>query len=161
MFVSNSSTIILTAKITLLPKFLDKVKNVAITNIIYEEIIKKDSFENLIIKKEIEKGRIKVHLIKEKFYSNILEQFKLDEGEASTFALYNTKKYKGILTDDMELIKLCKLNNIPFTSAMALVIILFRKKIINKDEALDKIRKLQDYGRYSNDIYTYFKNMVK
>lgn len=161
MLVSNSSTIILIAKITLLPKFLDTIKNVAITDIIYEEITKKDSFENLIIKKEIENGRIKVNPIKERFYLDILKQFKLDEGEASTFALYDNKKYEGILTDDRELIKLCKINSIPFISAMAMVVMLFTKKIINKDEALEKIEKLQGYGRYSNDVYNYFKNMVK
>lgn len=161
MLVSNSSTIILIAKITLLPKFLDTIKNVAVTNIVYEEIIKKDSFENLIIKKEIENGRIKVNPIKERFYLNILKQFKLDEGEASTFALYDNKKYKGILTDDRELIKLCKINSVPFTSAMAIVVMLFTKKIINKDESLEKIEKLQGYGRYSNDVYNYFKKMMK
>ena len=76
MLVSNSSTIILVAKITLLQKFLDEVKNVSITNVIYEEVLKKDSFENLIIKKEIEKDRIKIVRIEESHYSNILKQFK-------------------------------------------------------------------------------------
>ena len=161
MLVSNSSTIILIAKIDLLSKFLDTVKNVAITDIVYEEIIKKDSFENLTIKKEIESGRINVESTKRKFYSNTLNQFKLDEGEASTFALYDKRKHKAILTDDRELIKLCKINNVPFISAMAVVVKLLSKKIINKNEALEKIEKLQGYGRYSNDIYNYFRDMVK
>ena len=85
----------------------------------------------------------------------------MDEGEASTFALYDKRKHKAILTDDRELIKLCKINNIKFISAMAIVVVLFRKKCISKDEALEKMEKLQGYGRYSNEIYNYFKNMVK
>lgn len=161
MLVSNSSTIILIAKITLLSKFLDEVKKVAITNIIYKEIIKKDSFENLAIKKEIEKGRIKVEEIEEKFYSTILKQFKIDEGEASAFALCINRKYKGILTDDKELIKLCKVEGVPFISAMSTVVKLFKKRVIGKEEAFEKIEALQGYGRYSNDFYNYFKSMVK
>lgn len=161
MLVSNSSTIILVAKITLLQKFLDEVKNVSITNVIYEEVLKKDSFENLIIKKEIEKDRIKIVRIEESHYSNILKQFKLDEGEASTFALYSNKKYKAVLTDDKELIKVCKINNIPFISAMAIIVRLFRRKVISKNEALEKMVRLQGYGRYSNEVYNYFRNMVK
>ena len=161
MLISNSSTIILTAKITLLPKFLDAVKSVTITSVVYEEILKKDSFENLTIKKEIENGRIKIKKVDENFYSNIIKSFKLDEGEASTFALYDKRKYGAILTDDRELIKLCKINNIKFISAMAIVVMLFRKKIIIKGEALEKIERLQGYGRYSNDIYDYFKSMIQ
>ena len=161
MLVSNSSTIILIAKIALLSKFLDEVKNISITSIIYDEILKKDSFENLLIKKEIESGRIKVEQIKEKDYNNLLKQFKLDKGEASAFALYNNGKYKAVLTDDKELIKICKINNVPFISAMAIIVTLFRKKIVSKNEALEKMEKLQGYGRYSNEIYIYFKGMVR
>ena len=161
MLVSNSSTIILISKITLLQKFLDEVKSVSITNVIYEEVLKKDSFENLIIKKEVEKGRIKIVRIEEKRYSHIIKQFKLDEGEASAFALYNNGKYKAVLTDDKELIKICKINNVPFISAMAIIAALFRKKIISKNEALEKMENLQGYGRYSNEIYSYFRDMVR
>ena len=161
MLVSNSSTIILIAKATLLSKFLDAVKNVTITDVVYEEILKKDSFENLVIKKEVERDRIKVEPIEEKFYANTLKQFKIDQGEASAFALCINRKCRAILTDDKELIKLCKIEGVKFISSMAIVVILFRKKVINKNEALEKIEKLQGYGRYSNDIYNYFRDMVK
>ena len=161
MLVSNSSTIILIGKITILPKFLNTVKNIAITDIVYEEILKKDSFENLIIKKEIEKSRIKVKPIKNEQYLDIIKQFKIDEGEASAFALCTNKNYDGILTDDKELIKLCKIEGIKFISAMAIVVMLFRRKVINKSEALEKIENLHGYGRYSDDIYNYFVQQVK
>ena len=78
MLISNSSTLVLLAKIGLLPKFLDHVKTIAITNVIYEEVTRKDSFENLCIKNEIGGGRIKLEKIEEKAYLNILRQFKLD-----------------------------------------------------------------------------------
>ena len=65
------------------------------------------------------------------------------------------------MTDDKELIKLCKVEGVKFASAMAIIVMFFIKRIINKNEALDKMEKLQGYGRYSNEIYNYFKNMVK
>ena len=161
MLASNSSTIILLAKISLLSKFSDKAKKIVITSIVYEEILKKDSFENSIIKKEVEKGRINRKDIETKYYSDTIKQFKLDEGEASAFALCKSNNYAGILTDDKELMKLCRIENIKFTSAMAIVVMLFRKKIISKEEAIEKIENLQGYGRYSKEIYDYFKGMVR
>ena len=161
MLVSNSSTIILIAKITILEKFLDSVKKIAITDIVYSEITKKDSFENLTIKKEVEKGRIIVESIKNRYYKNIIKEFKIDDGEASAYSLCRNKKYEGLLTDDRELIKLCRIEGIKFISAIAIIVDLFRKKIITKNDALEKLQKLQGYGRYSNDIFNHFKNMVK
>ena len=161
MLISNSSTLILIAKITMLSKFLDSIKSIAITDIVYEEILKKDSFDGLIIKKEVEKGRIKIENIDFKQYADVIKQFKIDEGEASTFALCTSKKHDGILTDDKELIKLCKVESIKFTSAMAIVVMLLNKKIIDKNEAIEKIEKLQGFGRYSDDIYNYFMSQVK
>lgn len=140
---------------------MDISKKVAISSVVYDEILKKDSFENLIIKKEVEKGRITIENIETKNYSYAMKQFKLDEGEASSFALCKSKNYAGVLTDDKELIKLCKIEEIKFTSAMAVVIMLLKKKVIDKNAALEKLEKLQGYGRYSDEIYNYFKEMVK
>ena len=160
MFASNSSTTILIAKATLLSKFLD-IGKVAITSVVYNEITQKESFENLAIKREIERGRIKVESINAKGYLSILKHFKIDEGEASAFALCTSRKYRAVLTDDKELIKLCKIEGVPFLSAMAIVIMLFKKKVVSKRVALEKMEKLQGYGRYSIDVYNYFKSVVK
>lgn len=161
MIVSNSSTLILIAKATLLSKFLDSTKILVITDVVHKEITKKESFEVKIIKKEIERGRIKIEATEAKHYLGLLKQFGIDEGEASAFALCVNKKYNGILTDDRELIKLCKIEEIRFTTAMAIAVALFRRKFISKEEALEKMENLQGYGRYSKDVYNYFKSMVK
>ena len=56
MIVSNTSTLILLAKVDSLSILLDNIKKISIPKIVYEEIAnKKDSFEFLTIKKEIEK----------------------------------------------------------------------------------------------------------
>ena len=161
MLVSNSSTLILLAKSTVLSRFLEKTKRITITEIVYKEILAKDSFENLIIKKEIEKERIIIEAINAKFYANILKQFKIEEGEASTFALCKSKKYSGILTDDKELIKLCRIEEVAFANALSILVRLYKEKSISKIGALEKLEKLQAYGRYSKEVFNYFKEMVR
>jgi predicted nucleic acid-binding protein len=132
-----------------------------IPKIVYEEIVnKKDSFEVLLIKKEMEKKRIVLVDIERKSYSLVLNQFKLDGGEAAAYALFKKIKGKAILSDDRELIKLCKIENVPFITAMAVVVKLFKKKRLTKTDTLEKLEKLYGYGRYSDEIYNFFKSEV-
>lgn len=162
MIISNASTLILLAKVTALIVLLDNIKKIIIPKIVYEEITnKKDSFEVLVIKKEVEKKRIVLVDVDRKSYSSKLEQFKLDEGEAAAYALLKKIKGNAILTDDRELIKLCKIENVPFITAMAVVVKLFKKMKLTKEDALEKLEKLHGYGRYSNEIYGFFKSEVK
>lgn len=161
MLISNTSTLILLAKVDMLRIVLDDVGHILIPNVVYEELRQKESFEVLLIKNEMDNKRIEVVTINKKYYENILRQFKLDEGEAATYALFKKKDGKGILTDDGELIKLCKIEGIPFMIAMAIVVKMHKKKKLKKEEALGKLSKLYGYGRYSEDIYEYFKSEVK
>ena len=162
MIVSNASTLILLAKADALHMLLDEIKKISIPNIVYKEIVdKKESFEVLLITREIKKKRIVLVNVDKKSYSQVLEQFKLDEGEAATYALSKKMKVKAILTDDRELIKLCKIENVPFISAMAVVVKLSKKKKLTKEEAFEKLEKLYGYGRYSKDIYDFFKSEVE
>ena len=38
----------------------------------------------------------------------VIKQFKLHKGEASAYSIFKKKTHKALLTDDRELIKLCK-----------------------------------------------------
>ena len=162
MIVSNASTLILLAKVNSLSALLDDIGKITIPEIVYEEITrKKDSFEILLIKKEIDKKRIILAGVDKKNYAPMLEQFKLDQGEAAAYALLKNIKGKAVLTDDGELIKLCKIENVPFITAMAAIVKLFKKEKLSREDAMEKLGKLYDYGRYSEDIYNYFRSEVK
>ena len=160
MIISNSSTLILISKVGLTSKLLDHINMLAIPEEVYEEIIEKEEFENLLIKKEIELKRIVVKKVDTKRYKNKINQFRLDKGETSAYALFCESKGTVILTDDKELIKLCRIENIPFICAMAIVIKLYKEKVIKKEEALEKLNSLNGYGRYSKDIYKFFMDKV-
>lgn len=161
MFISNTSTLILLAKVQSLSTLLDDIKKLTIPKIVYQELVMKDSFEVLLIKKEIQKKRIIMIEIDKRSYSTALKEFRLDKGEAAAYALFKKIKGKAIFTDDRELIKLCKIEEIPFICAMAIIIKLYNKKKLDKKQTIEKLDKLNGYGRYSKEIYTFFKDKVK
>ncbi len=159
MIISNSSTLILLAQISALPKFLDEYRKVIIPTQVFEEMIAKSAaFDSLLIKKEVEKGRIEVKGVKRT--DRVTEEFKLHTGEAAAYVLFRELKGDVILTDDGELIKLCKITGAPFVCAMAVVVRMHKKKILSKEEACDYLEKLFDYGRYSREIYEFYKSEV-
>ena len=162
MLTSNTSTQVLLAKIGCLEEFVEISPIIEIPEQVRREaLFDKDSYYAKLIQKLIQNRNIKIVPVKKKQIIRIISQFRLDEGEAAAYAMFNNKKHKAILTDDGELIKLCKLEQIPFICAMAVVIRLFEKKKLSKGETLSKLKNLHEIGRYSKGLYEHFKNEVK
>ena len=147
MFVSNTSTLILLGKVTVLQSFVDSVDLIII-------------FEVLLIEKEIERGKIVVQKSDAQKAKSVKLEFNLDQGEAAAYSLFDGRKHGAILTDDRELIKLCRIERIPFVCALAIIVRLYEKKIVDRRFALEKIDKLVEIGRYSKEIVHYFKKEV-
>ena len=162
MLTSNTSTQVLLAKIGCLEEFVEISPIIEIPEQVRREaLFDKDSYYAKLIQKLIQNRNIKIVPVKKKQITRIISQFRLDEGEAAAYAMFNNKKHKAILTDDGELIKLCRLEKVPFICAMAVVIILFEKKKITKEETIHKLEDLYKIGRYSKGIYEHFKTKVK
>ena len=162
MLVSNTSTLVLLAKIGCLEAFLVMSPKIEIpVQVKQEALFKEDSYYAKKIKQLIDGKKITVHEANKNKISGITSQFNLDEGEAAAYALYDAKKHNAILTDDGELIKLCKLQKVPFICAMAAIIRMFEKKKLTREETMNKLRDLHEIGRYSLELYDYFRNEVK
>ncbi len=163
MFVSNTSTLVLLAKVSCLEKFIEISQNIEIpAQVKKEALFDKGSYYAKLIEKFIQEKKIRVvPVFKKSEITKIMLEFRLDEGEAATYALFNDKRHKAILTDDGELIKLCKLEKIPFVCAMAVIIRLFEKDKLSKEEAINKLEDLHKIGRYSKELYEHFKREVK
>lgn len=159
MLVSNASTLILLAKVSIIRKFLNEFGEIAIPKEVEKEIAEGNMFDSKLLKKEIEDNRIIVKAIKSGT-SNITKEFRIHKGEAEAYILYNECNAKAILTDDGELIKLCKLFEIPFINALAIITRMYEKGILTHAEACEYLQKLNDYGRYSKEVYNYFKQEV-
>ena len=162
MLASNTSTLVLLAKIGCLEMFIEISPIIEIpVQVKKEALFERDSYYAKLIEKLIENKKIRIVPAERNKISEIMPQFRLDEGEAATYAIFNNKKHEAILTDDGELIKLCKLEKVQFICAMAVVIILFENKKLSKEEAINKLEKLHNVGRYSEKLYGHFKSEVR
>ncbi len=159
MIVSNASTLILLAKVGALRKFLGEYGEITIPREVEKEISEGGTFDSKLLKKEIEDKHIIVKVIRSST-SKVLKEFKIHKGEAEAFILYKECNAKAILTDDGELIKLCRLFEIPFINALAIITRMYDKGVLTHAEACEYLKKLNDYGRYSKEVYDYFKQEV-
>ncbi|MBI4488385.1 MAG: hypothetical protein HY694_04820 [Deltaproteobacteria bacterium] len=162
MLVSNTSTLVLLAKIGLLEKFAETSPKVAIpTQVRTEYAFERNSYYARLIDRLINEKKIEVKYVDDKALAAVLRNFRLDRGEAAAYLLYKRGKYEAVLTDDGELIKLCKLDGIPFLCALSVVIRLYEKGLISRGEARERISKLNKIGRYSSAIYEHFSRQLE
>lgn len=162
MFVSNTSTFVLLAKAGCLEQFIEISPVIEIpAQVRKEALFDRQSYYAKLIERLIDEKKIKVVPVAKAKITKIMSEFHFDEGEAAAYALFDAKRHRAILTDDGELIKLCKLEKVPFVCAMAIVIRLFEKKSLSKMDALDKLEKLHKIGRYTEELYNHFKSEVK
>jgi len=142
--------------------FLKSAQVVAVPVQVREEaLFEKEAYYARLIRKMFDEKKILVNAAKAESIKKAMSNFRLDIGEAAAYALFDNSKHQAILTDDSELIKLCRLEKITFICAMAVVVNLFESQKLSKLEALEKLRKLREEGRYSEKIYEHFKSEVK
>ena len=163
MMIIDSSSLILLAKVDILDIVIKNIKQkLVIPEQVYIECTaKKDLFDAQLIEKRVKEG-----LILKKFISNrslcdkILNDFSLGKGEAEAISLCIGIK-SGIITDDKKAINACRILKIKFATVPQLVVHLYNKNFITQIEANLIIKKLQKFGRYSNDIINQIKEDLK
>src|SRR3989339_1606829 len=148
MLASNTSTLVLLAKVDCLEIFIESSPKIEVPDEVrVEALFHEETYYARLIKKLIQENKIKINKVDTVKTREIMKDFRLDLGEAATYIMYDQKRHKAILTDDGELIKLCKLEGIPFICAMAVVIRLFEKKKLSKEMALSRLEDLHEIGR--------------
>lgn len=153
--VADSSTLILMSKITLTKKICD-YKKILIPKSVFREVVEEGKKSNkedaIVVENLVKEDRIKVKNVDgNKIIRALMENFKINNGEAEAIAL-SLKEKSSLLTDDREAIKVCKVYDISFTTALAFLVKLAKDKKIDKKEALMKIEKLKNIGYYSIGI---------
>ena len=152
--IADSSSLILLAKISILDRLLSHLKEpVTITLVIFNECTaKKGAMDAELIKKRIKEGIILQRTLKSSNLSRKLEKdFNLGHGEAQAIQLC-VEQELGLLTDDKRTLQTCKILGIPFTTALNLVVQLYPRGILKKDETETYINKLKISGRYSTEV---------
>jgi predicted nucleic acid-binding protein len=155
MIVFDASTLILVTKAELLDRFLHAVElAVAIPPEVERECCgQKKSFDALVIQKALDDARMKVVPIKNrKLVAKLQDDFTLGKGEAEAIALAIGEKAQLVAIDDKSGINACKLLDIPFTTAVGILIRSRENGLLEGPDALAKLSILAKYGRYKDSI---------
>ena len=151
MFVFDASTLILTAKIALLDPFLGSVsQKVAIPEQVRRECCEgKKTLDGLMIQRAIDSSRIAVATVKDRgAVAKFQADFAMGIGEAEAIALALEASADVLGIDDRLGIQACKLLDIPFTTALAILVRSRERGLIDRAEALERLAALARYGRY-------------
>jgi predicted nucleic acid-binding protein len=155
MIVVDASTLILLAKAELLEKFLEQIaQEVVIPKEVERESCRvKKSFDALIIQRAISEKKIAVKAIKDRnLVAQLQRDFALALGEAEAIALAIARRARLVAIDDKSGINACKLLRVAFTTALAILVRMYEKGLIDRETAIAKLGALERYGRYKADI---------
>lgn len=154
MVVLDSSTIILLAKIDMLDIFISSFHSkVLIPEKVRDEVLAEAREETPLLAKLIGDRKIDVLKVKNvKIVRKLMNDFYIDAGEAEVLTLALEKKATIVATDDRNAIRACKILRKDFTTTIAILIRAFEKNLIEKDEALAKLQKLESVAKYKQII---------
>ena len=163
MILFDASTLILLAKIEMLDIFLANAgSNVAIPERVKEEVLAGRSPEGPILARLFEDRRIDVLKTKDrKLARRLMEDFSIGEAEAETLTLAIQEKALLVATDDKNAIKACKVMKLEFTTAIAILVQACASGLIQPDQALFKLQKLQSFARYDRRIIETARNQIE
>jgi predicted nucleic acid-binding protein len=150
MMVFDASTLILTARIGLLPLFAGSYQaRILIPDAVEREACRKGQPGAAEISSLIETGRIEVVRIgASRRMEKLEEDLAIGRGEAAAILVAQREGANMVATDDRNAIRACRLLGLGFTSAPALLVRAVEKGIVGVQEGLAKLEKLQAIGRY-------------
>lgn len=155
MIVFDSSTLILLTRADLLERFMGSLNEpIVIPKTVERESCReKESVDALVIQRAIREKKIRVKALKApKLAQKICKDFSLGHGETEAIVLAYSEKAKLLATDDRRDILACRLLKIPYTTAIDILVRMFQKDLLDKDEAQVKLDALERYGRYKRGI---------
>ena len=147
LVVFDASTLILLAKIELLPLVAERVAAVVTPQVEIEATRQESRWDAKAVRVLIERRRISVRKADPMLTRRLAEDFRLEMGEASTLALAKTQGGM-VATDDGVAIKACKLVGVPFVTALHVLLQAAERRVVDRSMALVKLEQLQKAGRY-------------
>lgn len=159
--VLDASTMILLARIDLLPVMTEGTGVLIPVEVEREVMARPQSYDATLISFMISNGKIKVTgeagpgRLKQ-----IESDFGLDAGEAAALALAKERKIP-LGTDDGPAIKASKIMEVPFFTAIHVLLELYAKGRIARDEAPAKLDMLEKIARYSVQILEDARKQIK
>ena len=150
--VKDATVIIHLAKLSILGKSCEYFKQVLIPERIYEEVNNREYAEVPIIIELIKNKKIIVKKVKDNNLIIKANQFNIQKGEAEVVALYWQEKADIIASDDDNVRKKREILNIDIIGTPAILLGLYKEKMINKEKTKQCISTLRKIGWFSNTI---------
>lgn len=158
--IFDSSSAILLAKISILGILAEKVNIMFPESVKKETTAKKDSFDSKLILTLIGQNKIKIMKVNMPEANTLMQDFNIDEGEAEAILLAKEEQCV-ICTDDDPSIKACKILGLKFATAIHFLMQLYEQGLLNKPIAIEKLRLLEKFGRYSYEIIKDAMNKIE
>ena len=161
MVVLDASTLILLAKIDLLPVLAEKTNILITQEVEREALIKPRLYDAQIIARMLDDGRIKTSTeIPQGSSKTIENQFKIAAGEATALLLAR-ERATALGIDDRSGIRAAKILGVPFFTAIHVVNELHEKGRIDLETAISKLEGLRKYGRYDDRTLNEVRERLK
>jgi len=140
MLIFDASTLILLARTEILERFLDTTLEVCIPKEVERECCEeKKSEDALLIQRVIKDEKITVKLARQKRVGEkVHRDFNLGRGESEAMTLALLQKGSLLATDDKRAINACKVLKIPYTTALAILIRMYEKGLLEGDRQISK-----------------------
>ncbi|HEY1805374.1 MAG TPA: hypothetical protein VGG45_12945 [Terracidiphilus sp.] len=139
----------------MLDLFLDEIgMEVTVPRAVAEECCGgKKTLDALMIQKAVDDSRITVRTLRNtKLVTKLQQDFSMARGESEAIVLALEAKALLVGIDDKQGINACKLVGIPFTTAVAILLRIREKGLIDRADGLSRLAALAKYGRYRNSI---------
>lgn len=160
MIISNSSPLILLAKISKLDLLENLYDKITIPREVYNEVVIKGKNENYSDAALIEKYINEFIFVKDLNQENKKEAEKLKSilgsGESEAIALGIQEKAKLLLIDNLEPRKIAQMKGIKCRSTPSILLEALKNKVITFNEYESAIKELSKYAWLSGDIVAHF-----
>ncbi len=155
MIVKDSMVMIHLAKITLLEKSCGFFKKVVVPKSVYNEILagKEKGYEDIkIITDLVGEKKIIVEQVKNKKLIRRAKEFNIQGGEGEAVALYWQDKAGCLATDDDNIRKKSAVLDIKIIGTPAIVLALYKEKLVGKNKFEESLNALRKIGWFSNAV---------
>lgn len=160
--ICDSSSLILLIKSDIIKYILSK-NVIVIPKSVYIETVEKGKLkgaeDSYIVERFVEKSLIKVIEPKDKTRKKVKKLCNLHLGERDVIALAIDRKFK-VLCDDKKGRNACEVFGIKSATALNILFGLFKKKRINKKQALERLSKLHIHGWYRDSLITHVRDKI-
>lgn len=160
--IKDSMVIIHLAKLSILEKSCEYFKKVMIPELVYIEIMKgKDYPETAIVNELIKNNKIIIKNLNDQNLIKKANEFNIQRGEAEVVALYWQEKADFIATDDDNVRKKKVILDIKIIGTPAIIVKLYKKKLIDKSKIEQCISELKKIGWFTNAVLDKMQMEVK